>query len=83
MMTRMVDIISFDQQGHKHSVNAISGDMFKHIVVEHLLEGRSQVRGTAASVPDARCSTPTGSALMAVRLHENPRLGIKGTRRIV
>ena len=35
MMTRMVDII--DQQGQKHSVNAISGDMFKHIVVEHLL----------------------------------------------
>ena len=35
MMTRMVDII--DQQGRKHTVNAISGDMFKHIVVEHLL----------------------------------------------
>ena len=35
MMTRMVDII--DQQGRKRSVNAISGDMFKHIVVEHLL----------------------------------------------
>ena len=35
MMTRMVDII--DQEGRKHSVNAISGDMFKHIVVEHLL----------------------------------------------
>jgi CRISPR-associated protein Cst2 len=35
MMTRMVDII--DQQGQKHTVNAISGDMFKHIVVEHLL----------------------------------------------
>jgi CRISPR-associated protein Cst2 len=35
MMTRMVDII--DQQGRKHTVNAISGDMYKHIVVEHLL----------------------------------------------
>jgi CRISPR-associated protein Cst2 len=35
MMTRMVDII--DQKGQKHTVNAISGDMFKHIVVEHLL----------------------------------------------
>lgn len=35
MMTRMVDIV--DQQGRKHTVNAISGDMFKHIVVEHLL----------------------------------------------
>lgn len=40
MMTRMVDII--DQQGKKHTVNAISGDMFKHIVVEHLIgEARS------------------------------------------
>jgi CRISPR-associated protein Cst2 len=35
MMTRMVDII--DQQGRKHTVNAISGDMLKHVVVEHLL----------------------------------------------
>ncbi len=35
MMTRMVDII--DQKGKKHTVNAISGDMFKHILVEHLL----------------------------------------------
>lgn len=42
MMTRMVDII--DQQGHKHTVNAISGDMFKHIVVEHLL-GESKNAG--------------------------------------
>lgn len=40
MMTRMVDII--DQKGQKRTVNAISGDMFKHIVVEHLLgESRS------------------------------------------
>jgi len=35
MMTRMVDII--DRDGKKHTVNAISGDMFKHILVEHLL----------------------------------------------
>ncbi len=35
MMTRMVDII--DQAGRKHTVNAVSGDMFKHIFVEHLL----------------------------------------------
>ncbi len=35
MMTRMVDTV--DQNGQKHTVNAISGDMFKHIVVEHLL----------------------------------------------
>jgi CRISPR-associated protein Cst2 len=35
MMTRMVDII--DRHGRKHTVNAVSGDMFKHILVEHLL----------------------------------------------
>src|SRR5579883_2159249 len=34
MMTRMVDII--DAAGNKHTVNAISGDMFKHIQAEHL-----------------------------------------------
>lgn len=42
MMTRMVDII--DQKGCKHTVNAVSGDMFKHIVVEHLL-GASKAAG--------------------------------------
>jgi CRISPR-associated protein Cst2 len=42
MMTRMVNII--DQQGRKHTVNAVSGDMFKHIVVEHLL-GASRSAG--------------------------------------
>jgi CRISPR-associated protein Cst2 len=42
MMTRMVDIINHD--GRKHTVNAISGDMFKHIVVEHLL-GEAQGSG--------------------------------------
>jgi CRISPR-associated protein Cst2 len=42
MMTRMVDII--DQKGAKHTVNAVSGDMFKHIVVEHLL-GASKAAG--------------------------------------
>src|ERR1044071_3168957 len=34
MMTRMVDIV--DGAGAKHTVNAISGDMFKHIQAEHL-----------------------------------------------
>jgi len=34
MMTRMVDVI--DAEGSKHTVNAISGDMFKHIQAEHL-----------------------------------------------
>ena len=33
--TRMVHII--DQQGRRSVVNAISGDMFKHILVEHLV----------------------------------------------
>ena len=32
--TRMVHIV--DKDGHRHIVNAISGDMFKHIFVEHL-----------------------------------------------
>jgi CRISPR/Cas system-associated protein Cas7 (RAMP superfamily) len=33
--TRMVHII--DQSGHRAIVNAVSGDMFKHILVEHLV----------------------------------------------
>ncbi len=38
MMTRMVDIVvkGEDGEAHKHTVNAVSGDMFKHILVEHL-----------------------------------------------
>jgi CRISPR-associated protein Cst2 len=32
--TRMVHIV--DKDGHRHIVNAVSGDMFKHIFVEHL-----------------------------------------------
>lgn len=34
LMTRMVDIV--DQKGEMHSVNAVSGDMLKHIQAEHL-----------------------------------------------
>lgn len=34
LMTRMVDIV--DSQGNLHTVNAISGDMLKHIQAEHL-----------------------------------------------
>jgi len=34
LMTRMVDIV--DQNGELHSVNAVSGDMLKHIQAEHL-----------------------------------------------
>src|SRR5437867_6133998 len=33
--TRMVHII--DQRGRRAVVNAVSGDMFKHILVEHLI----------------------------------------------
>lgn len=36
MMTRMVDIV--DGSGKKHTVNAISGDMFKHIQTAHLID---------------------------------------------
>jgi len=36
MMTRMVDIV--DASGQKHTVNAISGDMFKHIQTGHLIQ---------------------------------------------
>jgi len=34
MMTRMVEIV--DKEGKNHTVNAVSGDMFKHIQAEHL-----------------------------------------------
>lgn len=38
IQTRMVDVIYYDDEGHlqQANVNAISGDMFKHIQVEHL-----------------------------------------------
>ena len=36
MMTRMVDIV--DASGQKYTVNAISGDMFKHIQSGHLID---------------------------------------------
>lgn len=39
-MTRMVEIV--DTEGKNHTVNAISGDMFKHIQAEHLfMEAKS------------------------------------------
>jgi CRISPR-associated protein Cst2 len=52
--TRMVHII--DQQGHRAIVNAISGDMFKHILVEHLvplLKEASEPLSPGAAVHDA------------------------------
>src|SRR5258707_6759116 len=33
IQTRMVDIV--DHEGHLHNVNAISGDMLKHVLMEH------------------------------------------------
>lgn len=40
MMTRMVEIV--DKNGNNHTVNAVSGDMFKHIQAEHLfMEAKS------------------------------------------
>lgn len=45
MMTRMVDIIVKDgDKARKHTVNAVSGDMFKHIFVEHLI-GEAKTHG--------------------------------------
>ena len=52
--TRMVYII--DQRGQRQSVNAVSGDMFKHILVEHLiplLEESNQSLSPGAKVHDA------------------------------
>jgi CRISPR-associated protein Cst2 len=52
--TRMVHII--DQSGHRAIVNAVSGDMFKHILVEHLvplLKDAGQSLSPGATVHDA------------------------------
>ncbi len=52
--TRMVHII--DQTGHRAIVNAVSGDMFKHILVEHLiplLKDGGQPLSPGAAVHDA------------------------------
>ena len=52
--TRMVHII--DQHGQRAVVNAISGDMFKHILVEHLvplLQDARQPLSPGAAVHDA------------------------------
>ena len=52
--TRMVYII--DQRGQRQSVNGVSGDMFKHILVEHLiplLEESNQPLSPGAKAHDA------------------------------
>ena len=53
--TRMVHVI--DPNGRRHSVNAVSGDMFKHIYVQHLTAilaamGEPLSSGAAAGSPD-------------------------------
>jgi CRISPR-associated protein Cst2 len=53
--TRMVHVI--DPAGKRHSVNAISGDMFKHIYVQHLTAiltalGEPLSAGAASGSPD-------------------------------
>jgi CRISPR-associated protein Cst2 len=53
--TRMVHVV--DPAGKRHSVNAISGDMFKHIYVQHLTAilaalGQPLSAGAAAGSPD-------------------------------
>ena len=46
IQTRMVDIVGAD--GRMHNVNAISGDMLKHIQVQHFFE---LARGSAGAIP--------------------------------
>jgi CRISPR-associated protein Cst2 len=53
--TRMVHVI--DAAGKRHVVNAVSGDMFKHIYVQHLTgilntQGQPLSTGAAAGSPD-------------------------------
>src|SRR5215813_11911586 len=53
--TRMVHVI--DGAGKRHAVNAVSGDMFKHIYVRHLTavlqaQGAPLSTGAAARNPD-------------------------------
>lgn len=47
MMTRMVDVVLHDSEkgaARKYTVNAVSGDMFKHILVEHLTAEAKQAK---------------------------------------
>jgi CRISPR-associated protein Cst2 len=53
--TRMVHV--FDAAGNRHCVNAVSGDMFKHIYVRHLTailrsQGQPLSTGAASGSPD-------------------------------
>jgi len=69
MMTRMVDVIVKDGAGaKKHTVNAISGDMFKHIFVEHLIgeaktAGLPLCQGCQVFDPNRICYPPAWESL--------------------
>ena len=71
--TRMVHII--DQKGHRAVVNAVSGDMFKHILVGHLvplLEGQGQPLSEPARRLDADRITADADFLAAAKNHTGP-----------
>lgn len=69
MMTRMVDVIVKDGAGaKKHTVNAVSGDMFKHIFVEHLIgEAKTHAlplcQGCQVFDPNRICFPPAWESL--------------------
>lgn len=54
MMTRMVEIV--DASGKNHTVNAVSGDMFKHIQAEHLFLEAKDTKSNGVPLCEA-CKT--------------------------
>jgi CRISPR-associated protein Cst2 len=71
--TRMVHII--DQKGQRAVVNAVSGDMFKHILVGHLvplLEEQNQPLSEPAKRYDPDRITADAQFLEVVKKHEGP-----------
>jgi len=74
IQTRMVDIVGAD--GRLHNVNAISGDMFKHIQAEHLYQiarngngqrGRSLPLCAACQVFDANRISADGEYIAEIK----------------
>ncbi|MGA9056762.1 MAG: DevR family CRISPR-associated autoregulator [Terriglobia bacterium] len=75
--TRMVHII--DQRGQRAVVNAVSGDMFKHILVGHLvpqLEAEQQPLSEPARRYDPDRITADAQFLEVVRHYEGPNSGL-------
>src|SRR5713101_7983141 len=62
IQTRMVDIV--DHRGELHNVNAISGDMLKHVLMEHFYQ-------QARAQHIALCQS-------SVRCHGNPSVNLVG-----